>query len=413
MRQADPVLEDDAWLARIQQELTKRCKKSKTHGAGRARPPRSCWRMALLKHMRNWSFAVLTRAVRANLVYREFTRIGGGKVPDDKTMGRLTRPLSPAVVQQLHARVVAIAREEKVVEGRKLCVDTTVLETNIHYPTDSSLLGDGVRVLTRGRQKVEDLAGKAGAQLRDRSRSVQLRVLDIARAARSQGAQSQDKLKKGYAKLLVSTRRVVGQAKRFARDIAAGVKRSADVMRQAALEGLRKELEITLPLVQQAAENQIVIDYAVYAERPSDTQLLIPAIETHEQKLGRRPRLAAADAGFYSHKNETAAQEKGVQRVSIPNRSTQSPERKKEQKKRWFRNGQKWRTGSAGRISVLKRRHGLNRSRYKGDDGMKRWGQCLPGYGPMNARLDPNEVAPLERCPRFECSDSAVDPPLV
>jgi transposase, IS5 family len=421
MRQADPVLEDDAWLARIQQELTKRCKKSKTRGRP-STPAEVVLRMALLKHMRNWSFAVLTRAVRANLVYREFTRIGGGKVPDDKTMGRLTRPLSPAVVQQLHARVVAIAREEKVVEGRKLRVDTTVLETNIHYPTDSSLLGDGVRVLTRGRQKVEDLAGKAGAQLRDRSRSVQLRVLDIARAARSQGAQSQDKLKKGYAKRLLSTRRVVGQAKRFARDIAAGVKRSADVMRQAALEGLRKELEITLPLVQQvmrqtkarvfggdthaegklfsifetrteairkgkagkptefgkmvkiqAAENQIVIDYAVYAERPSDTQLLIPAIETHEQKLGRRPRLAAADAGFYSHKNETAAQEKGVQRVSIPNRSTQSPERKKEQKKRWFRNGQKWRTGSAGRISVLKRRHGLNRSRYKGDDGMKRW----------------------------------------
>ena len=57
----------------------------------------------------------------------------------------------------------------------------------------------------------------------------------------------------------------------------------------------------------------------------------------------------------------------------LPNRSTKSPERKREQKKRWFRNGQKWRTGSEGRISVVKRRHGLNRSRYKGDAGMKRW----------------------------------------
>jgi len=79
-------------------------------------------------------------------------------------------------------------------------VDTTVVETNIHYPTDSSLLGDGVRVLIRGMKKVEDIAGQAGAQLRDRSRSVKLRVLDIARAARSKGAQSQDKLKKGYEK---------------------------------------------------------------------------------------------------------------------------------------------------------------------------------------------------------------------
>src|SRR6266478_6450172 len=85
------------------------------------------------------------------------------------------------------------------------------------------------------------------------------------------------------------------------------------------------------------------------------------------------PHLVAADAGFYSAKNEAAAKAKGVKRVCIPNRSTKSPEHKREQKKRWFRNGQKWRTGCEGRISVVKRRHGLNRSRYKGDDGMQRW----------------------------------------
>src|SRR5712692_8539597 len=89
--------------------------------------------------------------------------------------------------------------------------------------------------------------------------------------------------------------------------------------------------------------------------------------------LGCTPRLVAADAAFYSAKNELAAPPKGVKRVCIPNRSTKSPERKREQKKRWFRNGQKWRTGCEGRISVVKRRHGLNRCRYKGDDGIKRW----------------------------------------
>ena len=123
----------------------------------------------------------------------------------------------------------------------------------------------------------------------------------------------------------------------------------------------------------QEAENQIVIDYEVYDVRPSDSDLLIASIETHQARLGRTPRLVAADAGFYSAKNEVAAKAKGVKRVCIPNRSTKSPERKREQKKRWFRNGQKWRTGCEGRISVVKRRHGLNRSRYKGDAGMKRW----------------------------------------
>ena len=123
----------------------------------------------------------------------------------------------------------------------------------------------------------------------------------------------------------------------------------------------------------QEAENQIVTDYEVYDQRPHDSDLLIAAIETHHAMLGAHPRLVAADAAFYSARNEAAAKAKGVKRVCIPNRSTKSPERRREQKKRWFRDGQKWRTGCEGRISVAKRRHGLNRCRYKGDDGMKRW----------------------------------------
>src|ERR1700680_4553047 len=123
----------------------------------------------------------------------------------------------------------------------------------------------------------------------------------------------------------------------------------------------------------QEAENQIVTAYEVYDRRPSDCDLLIGAIETHQARLGRIPRLVAGDAAVYSAKNEAAAKAKGVKRVCIPNRSTKSAERKREQKKRWFRNGQKWRSGCEGRISVVKRRHGLDRSRYKGDAGMKRW----------------------------------------
>ena len=123
----------------------------------------------------------------------------------------------------------------------------------------------------------------------------------------------------------------------------------------------------------QEAENQIITDYEVYARRPNDSDLLVTAIETHQALLGRTPRLVAADAAFYSVKNEAAAKAKGVKRVCIPNRSTRSSERKREQRKRWFRNGQKWRTGCEGRISVVKRRHGLDRCRYKGYVGMNRW----------------------------------------
>jgi transposase, IS5 family len=379
-------------------------------------------RLLILKHVRNWSYHVLEREVRANLVYRDFTRVGGGKTPDAKTMGRWGLAVDPDTIRQIHDRMVQIAQQQGVTQGRRMRVDTTVVETNIHHPTDSTLLGDGVRVLIRTMKKITAITGVVGTKLRDRSRSVKLRLLDISRIARAKGQLNHERLKKGYRRLLNSTSRVVGQARRFCHEIATGVKRARGILKRLALHGLRQELETMMPLVRQVmrqtrerifrgntrsedklfsvfepsteiirkgkagkpnefgkmvklqeAENQIVIDYEVYDRRPSDTELLIPAIEIHQAKLGRTPRLVAADAGFYSARNEAAAKASGVKRVCIPNRSTKSVARKREQKKRWFRNGQKWRTGCEGRISVAKRRHGLDRCHYKGSTGMKRW----------------------------------------
>jgi len=201
--------------------------------------------------MRNWSYGVLEREVRANLVYRDFTRVGGTKMPDAKTMGRWGVAVGPAVVKQIHERIVQIARDYRVAQGRRMRVDTTVVETNIHYPTDSSLLGDGVRVLTRTMKKITGIAGAAGTQLRDRSRSVKWRVLEIARAARAKGRQSGEKLAQAYRRLLEATGRVVGQAKRFVTEIGDGVKRAADTRRQVVLEGLRRVLESMVPRVRQ------------------------------------------------------------------------------------------------------------------------------------------------------------------
>ncbi len=123
----------------------------------------------------------------------------------------------------------------------------------------------------------------------------------------------------------------------------------------------------------QEAENQIVTHYAVYDERPADSALLVEAVEQHEERLGPVPRIVAADAGFYSQANEKRLEEMGVKNVSVPNRKTRSEQRRSHQKKRSFKQGQRWRTGCEGRISVLKRRHGLNRCRYRGQNGMKRW----------------------------------------
>jgi len=421
MRYADRVLEDEQLVAAVYEALAKRSPKSRTRGR-RGTPAEVVMRLLLLKHMRNWSYEGLEREVRANLVYRDFTRVGPAKAPDCKTMGRWGLALGPETIEKIHARIVEIAQQEQVVQGRKMRLDTTVVETNIHYPTDSNLLGDGVRVLIRAMKRITGIAGEQGAKLRDRSRSVKLRVLEIGRIVRTKGGPSRERLQQGYEKLLSIVGRVLGQAKRFSGEIAEGVKRSANGMQQAALEGLRKELDTFVPRVQQVirqakqrifggdthvaeklvslfepateiirkgkaskptefgkmvkiqeGENQIITDYAVYDKRPSESELVIPALDAHEKKLGCMPRLVAGDAAFYSAKNEAAAHDRGVKRVCIPNRSTKSPERKREQKKRWFKEGQRWRTGCEGRISVLKRRHGLRRCLYKGTTGMQRW----------------------------------------
>jgi IS5 family transposase len=333
-------------------------------------------------------------------------------------MGNLARQLGPEVVEKLHRRVVEIAQENKIATGRKMRVDTTVVETDIHYPTDSTLLGDGVRVLTRIMKKVTAVARKAGAQMRDRSRSAKLKVLAIARASRNKTEQGRQKMKKAYVRLLEITSRVVGQAKKFSGEIARRVKRgNLSVMHKA-----KRQLDEMIPRVQQVlrqtrervlrgntqaegkllsifethtevirkgkahkpnefgklvliqeAENQIVSHYQVCDQRPADSTLLEGCLEQHVEQFGRAPEQVAADPGFFSAANESKAQQMGVSRVSIPSHDTKNPARKQRQKQRWFKELQKWRTGCEGRISVLKRRHGLRRSLYKGPDGIRRW----------------------------------------
>src|ERR1700736_2224060 len=216
MKHGDRVLGDKEIVAAIYEALAKRHPQSRTRGRP-GTPAEVVLRLLVLKHMRNWSYGVLEREVRANLVYRDFTRVGSTKMLDAKTMGRWGVAVGPVVVKQIHERIVQIARDHRVAQGRRMRVDTTVVETNIHYPTDSSLLGDGVRVLTRVMKKITKIAGEAGCKLRDRTRSVKHRVMEIGRAARAVRSQGKDRLHKAYGNLLNSTSRVVGQAKRFAR----------------------------------------------------------------------------------------------------------------------------------------------------------------------------------------------------
>src|SRR5579863_8588347 len=414
MVQGDRLLDDEELIDRVYEAQGERHEHSATRG--RSQTPAEMV-LLLLKHVRNWSFDVLEREVRMNLAYRDFTRIGMGKVPDAKTLARIAQALGGEVIAELHRRLVEIAQEEGVIQGRKLRVDTTVVETNIHYPTDSSLLGDGARVLTRTMKKIETKAGKLKRKVRNRTRSISKRVIAIATASRHKGPEGEAKRKKQYKELLRFSRQVLNDTQRVIAEVdemsakkKKGLRglcehlsemagRVRQVVKQAKVrvfDGITdlpgKSVSLFEPhteiirkgkaskptefgkLVQvQETENQIITHYDVFDQRPSDRDLLLGAVETHERVLGRVPQLATADAGYYSRAQEQAVEEKGVKWVAVPNRNTKSPDRKKKEHSRWFKKAQRWRTGCEGRISVLKRRHGLNRCRYRGAEGTKRW----------------------------------------
>jgi IS5 family transposase len=401
LRQIDALLDDEVLVDRVTEALAQRHPQSQCRGR-LGTPAAVVLRILVLKHLHDWSFDECEREVRGSLVYRAFCRIDGERVPDAKTLIRLARLLDEPVLKDVLARLVALGRERRVVRGRRLRVDTTVVETNIHYPTDATLLADGVRVLTRTLRRI-------GGRVRERTRSVARRVFAIAQRSRTAGQrvrprvreQSQAKMKVLYQGLMRITRAVVRQAEAAVararnRPHAAQLSPTVELLRQVlaqtrarVLRGdthypgkvvslfephteiirkgkLAKPTEFGRLVKIQEAEAQFITDYAVCERRQSERALWEPALDRHMALFDRAPQLAVADGGFASRTNERAAQDRGVRHVVLPRQS-------REARSRIARAALRWRTGIEGRISALKRRHGLRRCRYHGESGMQRW----------------------------------------
>jgi IS5 family transposase len=401
LRRIDTLLEDEGLVDRVAEALARRHPQSQRRGR-LGTPAAVVLRMLILKHLHDWSFDECEREVRGSLVYRAFCRIDGERVPDAKTLIRLAHLLDEPVLKDLLAHLVTLGRARRVIQGRRLRVDTTVVETNIHYPTDATLLADGVRVLTRGLQRL-------GQHVRQRARSVAHRVFEIAQRSRTAGSraapkvreQSKARMKRLYQGLLGITRAVIRQAEAAAtwprREPLAVqlsitlelVKRVVAQTRARVLRGdvhfpgkvvslfeshteiirkgkLAKPTEFGRLVKIQEAEAQFITDYEVCERGQADRALWAPSLDRHIALFDHAPRLAVADGGFASRSNERAAQDRGVRHVVLPRqpRTTRS---------RAARAALRWRTGSEGRISALKRRHGLRRCRYRGPSGMQRW----------------------------------------
>src|SRR3989442_16033568 len=209
LRKIDILLEDEAVIEVVAQGLEARWPQSRRRGRP-GTPAEVVIRMLILKHLFDWSYDDLEREVRANLVYRMFTRIDAGDVPDAKTIVKIARAVGPDVIEQLHRQVIEGAKRAGVTHGRRFRIDTTVVETNVHDPTDSTRLQDGVRVLTRTMQRASAALGDQAGRIRNRLRSVTRRVLIIGYEARS--PKTRAALVTSYRKLMTTTRAVLRDA---------------------------------------------------------------------------------------------------------------------------------------------------------------------------------------------------------
>ncbi len=254
----DQLLEDPALVDLVRQCLAARSPLSQRTGRTGIAPERTgrtgiapdrLLRCCVMKHLKGWSFRDLERELRSNLVYRRFTHFDAEATPDSTTFSRTFALLSPAVTEEIHQRVVRLACEQGVVQGLKLRTDTTVVESNVHYPTDSSLLGDGIRVLSRSLERIAGECKQGAVEVVHHARAVKHRLLEISRAAKCLTQANQQRMRDSYQKLLALTRGVVRQAgdviERWAK------KRLKVVGKRLRVEVQIGQLRHFLPLVEQ------------------------------------------------------------------------------------------------------------------------------------------------------------------
>ena len=423
----DPVnqlLEDPALVDLVRPCLATRSPLSERTGRTGIAPDRLL-RCCVMKHLKGWSFRDLEGELRSNLVYRRFTHFDAEATPDSTTFSRTFALLSPAVTEEIHQRVVRLACEQGVVQGLKLRTDTTVVESNVHYPTDSSLLGDGIRVLSRSLQGIASECKHGAVEVVHHARAVKHRLLEISRAAKCLTEANQQRMRDSYQKLLALARGVVRQASAVMQRWRK--KRLKVVGKLLRVETQIGQLRRFLPLVEKVirqtkqrvlggdsnvegkvlslfeahtevirkgkahkpnefgrlvrideVENGIVSGYQVFAGNPADTTAWIPALQQHQVCFGQAPAMATGDRGFFSATNEQEAHALGVKKVALPARGRLSATRSQQQKQRWFRRALRWRAGCEATISTLKHPFSMGRATYKGELGFQRYvGWCV------------------------------------
>ncbi len=421
LRELDGLLEDDALFRGVRADLARRHPRTACHGR-HSTPVEALLRLLVVQHLYNRSFRETERRVADRLVLRWFCRVYFRRVPDSTTLLRWANTLRPATMHALLDRVVELARQTKVTTGRKLRLDGTVVQTTIHHPTDSSLLVDGVRVLSRllrrSKPIVQDQLSGVRDTFRTRLRGVRRGLQTLHRLARRQGEEAAEARAAVYRQLLAATERTVAQARRVrsalgdarqrgvdgAHRLAERLDRFVPLVRDVIGQARRRVLEGAqvpsaekvvslfephtriLPrhkggamvefgrlLVLDEVEGGIVTRFRLLGDQTAERGELGPALAHHQALFARPPTLVAGDRGCHSLDNERLARQAGVKHLAIPRSGRLTPAQRAQEHRPTWRRRYRFRAGIEGRISSLRRDYGLRRCPAHGTAGMERY----------------------------------------
>lgn len=410
----DIVLDDDDLFTMIRHDLGQRRPQTKTVGR-HSTPVEVILRMLAVRHLYNWSYEVTEQEVSDSLVLRQFCRVYFQPVPDHTTLCKWARLVQPETLVAFNERIIALAVASKLTRGRKLRMDGMVVATNIHHPSDSSLLADGVRVLgrtlTQARQLLGDKLALPQRLFRNRTRSAKQAARRIAKGSRQGKAaiqahyrhllevagatlkqahqvmtaiqataqQEGQRLLTIFHTFMPHLEQVIDQARRRVLDnesvpaaekLVSLFESHTDIIRRGKVN---KPTEYGHKVWLGEVEGGFIAQYHVLDGNPADDQQWQPTLVQHRDLFAQPPWQVSADRGVHSAANEQLAHNLGVQRIILPKPGKKSEARRQHERQRWFWRGRRFHAGVEGRISVISRKHGLDRCRDKGEYGFHRW----------------------------------------
>jgi IS5 family transposase len=424
LTRVDSILDDDRFTLPF-------IKKFNTSTGRPTTPVETYLRLMYLKFRYQLGYETLVQEVSDSIKWRKFCHIPlDKKVPHSTTLIKLTKLYGAEMVEELNNLLIQKAAEEKIIRGRNLRVDTTVVPADIHYPTDPSLLSDGIRVITRTVKQIKESGAAVRTEFHNRQRTVKKKILSITKILKRRTGEAYNEVKQVTEQVMKTAQNVVGNASRILKNTGhylwrQGQNASAETKRLA--KKLEDAITITEKVIEQTtqvqsgnphvkdrvvslfdrkarpirkgklsaptefgrkvliqdSEEHVVTGYRVYEGNPSDDSLLTDAVDLHTRNVGRVPVNVATDRGFGTKKNEQDLTAQGVKRCSLPRKGKIGPERKRYQSQPWFKRLQRWRAGGEAIISLLKRKYGLNRCRSRQTDGTETW----VGYGVLAYNL--------------------------